>query len=148
MKLRRGSKTPDVDPAIAQFVGATYFALEDNLECYTRLAELRDDGAAPSELRPEALAGARRIAYVSRMTWEAITHGYEPDSIPQDVFPFQAFGALGRLGYALAALAEEDPEPEQLLTTAEVNGLVAQYGIEEWFHNCRVHSGTGDGAPQ
>lgn len=140
MKLTRSRQPSPVDPAIAEFVGAAYFALEDNLERCGRLAGLRESGASSDEIRPEALAGARRIAYVSRMTWEAITSGFDPESVPQDLLPFQAFGALARLGYALVGLAEDDPEPEQLLSQAELDALTAQYGIEDWVEKCRTRT--------
>jgi hypothetical protein len=39
---------------------------------------------------------------------------------------------LARLCYALTALAEDEPEPETLLSPAELDGLLAKHGAEDW----------------
>jgi hypothetical protein len=140
MRLKRRSKPPRPDPKdVAPFVAGMYMALEENLERCGRLTQLRAEGAPADAFRPEAVKGAREIALVSRMTGEAILLGViPPDAVSQDFMSFKAFGALGRLGYALQALTEEEPEPEQLMSQAELDGLFAQYGIEAWYDKLRA----------
>ena len=53
-------------------------------------------------------------------------------SLPKDILPRGVHGALARLAYALTALAEDDPEPEALLTEAELQGIAATSGIGDW----------------
>jgi hypothetical protein len=132
MNLRRRSQPAQLDPEFVEVIDGLYYAFEDNLERCFRLTELRRDGVAPDEFRDEALAGARRIAYVSRVVFLAMANLVPIESIPDGVLPFGVHGALARLAYALVALAEEEPEPEALLSPAELEGLAAQYEIETW----------------
>jgi hypothetical protein len=140
--MRRGHKpeTPEVDPEFAQLVAGLYYAFEDNLERCARLTRLYHDGATASELHEEALAGARRIAYVERVVFEAMAHVVDVRSLPPTVLPFGVHSALARLAYALTALAEDDPEPEALLSQDDIHGLAHQYEIEEWVTRHREHN--------
>jgi hypothetical protein len=143
--MRRGRKpqTPAIDPEFAEVVAGLYYAFEDNLERCARLTRLyHDAGANPSatELRQEALAGARRIAYVERVVFEAMAHVIDVRELPPDVLPLGVLSALARLAYALQALAEEDPEPEALLSQDEIRGLAHQYEIEDWVTRNRAHN--------
>jgi hypothetical protein len=140
--MRRGHKpeTPEVDPEFAQLVAGLYYAFEDNLERCARLTRLYHDGATASELHQEALTGARRIAYVERVVFEAMTHVVDVRSLPPSVLPFGVHSALARLAYALTALAEDDPEPEALLSQDDIHGLAHQYEIEEWVTRHRAHN--------
>lgn len=132
MRLGRKPQTPQVDPEFAQVVAGLHLAYEDNLERCARLTRLYHAGAPASDIRAEAQTGARRIAYVERVAFEAMAHLIDPRTLPQTVLPRGVHGALARLAYALAALAEPDPEPEALLTQDELDRLTHQYGIEDW----------------
>lgn len=73
--------------------------------------------AAAVELRPEALRTARTIAYVTRVAWEGTLYsGLLDEPVPEHLSPFAAIRVLARLGYALIALAEDDPEADTLLS--------------------------------
>jgi hypothetical protein len=132
MRLGRKPQTPEVDPEFAEVIAGLYFAYEENLERCARLARLYDDGAPAGEIGAEALQGARRIAYVERVAFEAMAHIPNIRSLPTDVLPLGVHGALARLAYALTALAEPDPEPEALLSEGDLQGLAGSYGITEW----------------
>lgn len=138
--MRRGRKpqTAEVDPEFAQLVAGLYHAFEDNLERCARLTRLYHDGASAGELREEALAGARRIAYVERVTFEAMAHVIDIRTLPPGILPMGVPSALARLAYALTALAEGDPEPEALLSQDDIHRLAHQYEIEEWVARRRA----------
>jgi hypothetical protein len=138
--MRRGRKPPtaEVDPEFAQLIAGLYHAFEDNLERCARLTRRHHDGASASELHDEALAGARRIAYVERVAFEAMTHAIDIRALPPGILPMGVHGALARLAYALTALAEADPEPEALLSQDDIQRLAHQYEIEEWVARRRA----------
>jgi hypothetical protein len=140
MRLHRKPQTPEVDPEFAQVIAGLYYAFEDNLERCARLTRLHRDGASASELKEEALAGARRIAYVERVCFEALAHVVPVSSLPTGVLPIGVHGALARLAYALTALAEADPAPDALLNQDDIHGLAHQYEIEEWVTGNREHN--------
>ena len=144
MRRRGQPQTPAIDPEFAELIAGLYYAFEDNLERCARLTRLRDahGGADPdaTELRQEALAGARRIAYVQRVVFEVITNVVDIREVPPGVLPMGVLSALARLAYALQALAEEDPEPEALLTPDEIRNLPHQYEIEDWVTRNREHN--------
>src|SRR5262249_47487949 len=107
MRRRGKSQPPAIDPEFAQLIAGLYHALEDNLERCARLTRLRqDDRLDTAEQRDEALAGARRIAYVQRVTFEAMAHVIDIRELPPGVLPLGVLSALARLAYALIALAE------------------------------------------
>jgi hypothetical protein len=138
--MRRGRKPPtaEVDPEFAQLIAGLYHAFEDNLERCARLTRRHHDGASAGELHDEALAGARRIAYVERVAFEAMTHVIDIRTLPPGILPMGVHGALARLAYALTALAEADPEPEALLSQDAIQRLAHQYEIEEWVARRRA----------
>jgi hypothetical protein len=140
--MRPGPKPPtaEVDPEFAQLIAGLYYAFEDNLERCARLTRLYHDGATTSELREEALAGARRIAHVERVVFEAMAHLIDIRSLAPGILPMGVHSALARLAYALTALAEEDPEPEALLSQDDLHGLAHQYGVEDWVTHHREHN--------
>jgi hypothetical protein len=145
-RVRRGKQpqTPAIDPEFAELIAGLYYAFEDNLERCARLTRLRDAGAAANadttKQREEALAGARRIAYVQRVVFEVITNVIDIRELPPGVLPMGLLSALARLSYALQALAEEDPEPEALLSQDEIRKLPQQYDIEDWLTRNREHN--------
>jgi hypothetical protein len=57
-------------------------------------------------------------------------------------------GALTRLGYALSALAEEEPVDEALLTLDELDGLIARYRLEDGIDGMRgaIEAAEHDGS--
>jgi hypothetical protein len=139
--MRRSGKPqpPAIDPELAELIAGLYHALEDNLERCARLTRLHDEGSArTTEHSDEALTGARRIAYVQRVTFEAITHLVDIRDLPPGVLPIGVLSALARLAYALTGLAEQRPQPEQLLTQDEIRDLPHQYAIEDWLQRCRA----------
>lgn len=138
MRRGRTPQTAEVDPEFAQLVAGLYLALEDNLERCARLTRRHHEGADASELHEEALAGARRIAYVERVAFEAMTHVVDIRSLPPGILPMGVHSALARLAYALTALAEPAPEPEALLSPDDIRGLSRQYEIEEWLTRHRA----------
>jgi hypothetical protein len=140
MRLGRKPQTPEVDPEVADLLAGVYYAFEDNLERCARLMRLYDDGASASELKDEALAGARRIAYVERVVFEAMAHVIDVRQLPPGALPMGVHGALARLAYALIALAEDDPEPEALLSQDDLRNLALAYGIVEWAERGREHN--------
>jgi hypothetical protein len=140
MRLGRKPETPEIDPEFAQLVAGLYSAFEDNLERCARLTQLHHKDANTSELRAEALAGARRIAYVERVVFEAMAHVIDIRSLPPGILPMGVHSALARLAYALTALAEEGPEPEALLSLDDILGLARQYEIEDWVTGHREHN--------
>jgi hypothetical protein len=140
MRLHRKPQTPEIDPEFAQVIAGLYYAFEDNLERCARLTRLYHDGAQASELHEEALDGARRIAYVERVAFEAMAHVVDIRSLPPGILPMSVHSALARLAYALTALAEDDPEPEALLSQDDIRGLAHQYEIEDWVTRNREHN--------
>jgi hypothetical protein len=139
MRRRGKPQAPAIDPEFAQLIAGLYYALEDNLERCARLTRVHQDGGATATQRHEALAGAARIAYVQRVTFEAMTHVIDIRELPPGVLPIGVLSALARLAYALAALAEDgQPEPEQLLSQDEIRDLPHQYAIEDWLERCRA----------
>jgi hypothetical protein len=136
MRLKR-QREPEIDPEKADDNAAlsaeVFVRLEEAMERYRDLATRREAGASAAELRPEALETARRIAYAIRGCWEGmINMGLLGDSLPTRLSPSPALRVLARLGYALVAIAEDDPLPDTLLSRAELEGLFAKHGIEEW----------------
>lgn len=140
MRLHRKPQTPEIDPEFAEVIAGLYYAFEDNLGRCARLTRLYHDGAHAGELREEALDGARRIAYVERVAFEAMAHVIDIRTLPPGLLPMGVHSALARLAYALAALAEDDPEPEALLNQGEIRGLAHQYEIEDWVTRNREHN--------
>jgi hypothetical protein len=132
MRLGRKPQTPQVDPEFAQVVAGLYHAFEDNLERTARLTRLYHDGAPAADIETEAHEGARQIAYVERVAFEAMAHLPNVRTLPKTVLPGGVHGALARLAYALTGLAEPDPEPEALISQGDLDRLASQYGIEEW----------------
>lgn len=150
MRLGRKPPTAEVDPEFAQLIAGLYHAFEDNLERCARLTRLHHDGGADArELQQEALAGARRIAHVERVAFEAMAHVIDIRSLPPGILPMGVHGALARLAYALTTLAEPDPEPEALLAPGDLDGLTHQYEIEDWVTRQRAHNPAlkGSGTP-
>lgn len=140
MRLGAKPQTAEVDPEFAQVIAGLYYAFEDNLERCARLTRLHDDGASEADLTQEALAGARRIAYIERVTFEVLAHVVPLSELPEGVLPTGVLNALARLAYALVALAEADPAPDALLRQDEIHGLAHQYEIEEWVTRHREHN--------
>lgn len=132
MRLGRKPQTPEIDSEFAEVIAGLYYAFEDNLERCARLTRLYQDGAPANERYTEALDGARRIAHVERVAFEAMAHVIDIRTLPPGLLPMGVHGALARLAYALTALGEEDPEPEALLGQDEIRGLAHQYEIEDW----------------
>ena len=137
---RRGQpQSGAIDPELAGLIAGLYDALEDNLERCARLTRAHHDGDSdPAQRQADALAGACRIAYVQRVTFEAITRLVDIRELPPGVLPISLLSALARLAYALAALAEPTPEPAALLTDDEIRHLPHQYAIEEWLERARA----------
>jgi hypothetical protein len=153
VKPSREPQTPAVDPEFAKVIAGLYYAFEDNLERCARLTRLQHENATTSdterkERQDEALAGARRIAYVQRVTFEAMAHVIDIRALPPGALPLGVLSALARLAYALTALAEPEPEretepgpePQALLTQDEIRGLAHQYEIEDWVTRARAHN--------
>ena len=127
---------PRLAPDAAKVLASMYLALTENLSRAKRLTALREEGVEYELIRTEAVAGAQRIAYVSRVVWIAAMDQGLLDGLPDDLSPARPLGALARLGYALLALAEGETDPDEptaLLTPAELDGLPAQYRIEAWM---------------
>ena len=116
MRRRGEPQTPAIDPEFAELIAGLYYAFEDNLERCARLTRATTT-AAPRHrsATTEALAGARRIAYVQRVTFEAMAHVIDIRELPPGVLPIGVLSALARLAYALTALAEpeQDPSPRR-----------------------------------
>ena len=138
----RKPQTPDVDPGFAEVIAGLYYAFEDNLERCARLTRLYHENATANatERRDEALDGARRIAYVERVAFEAMAHVIDIRTLAPGLLPMGVHSALARLAYALTALAEQDPEPEALLSQEDIHGLARQYEIEDWVTRNRAHN--------
>ena len=148
MKFRRDPQPQpsEADTLALPFAAALFQAVEDHLALCAELTERRDAGATGAELRADALAGARRIAYVSRMTNELLVSGaLDPTEISASVLPLSSLELVARLGYALVGLAEDDPEPEELLTQEEIAALPNQYGLTEWIELYRPAAGKASG---
>jgi hypothetical protein len=137
MKLGR-RKPPPFDPAVVELIAPLYFALEDNLERCGRLGEVREARVLTEQEHAEALDGARRIAYLARSTFELMATRFPPESIPDVLLPIGVHGALSRLAYGLTALAEEEPEPEALLSPTDLDGLLSQYKLTDWIAQRRA----------
>jgi hypothetical protein len=142
MRLGRKPQTPEVDREFAHVIAGLYFAYEENRERCARLTRLYDDGASATEIQGEALTGARRIAYIERVAFEAMANLPNVRALAKDVLPLGVHGALARLAYALTALAEPDPEPEALLSQHDLENLPSQYGIQDWVTHAREQAPT------
>lgn len=134
---RKGRAELELSAADAGVIVRIYVELESDIDRYARLLERREGGTPAAELRHEALERARGIAFVSRVAFEL--SGELHEGIPEHLSPDRALGALRRLAYALVALAEEDSEEEALLSREELDGLVAEYELEDWLDTCRRH---------
>ncbi len=121
MKLRRGQR-PAVDTEAVALIAELYLTYRESAALCARLVDLRFTGTPVAEVAPEALAGARRVAYAARATVAAITDERLLERVSAELEPSAVLPALGRLGYTLVALAEEAPEPEALLTQSELAG--------------------------
>ena len=144
MNLKR--HRPELPPEEAGLLIGLFGALEEGLECCARLTESREAGVPVDEIRPQALTMARTIAYASRVTWESILNLRLLEYLPEHLQPLGALNVLAQLAYGLTALAEDDPEPETLLSRAEIDGLIAKYGIERWFEFYSTAIGGEEGA--
>lgn len=137
-RKRERDAEPQLSSEDAGVIIRVYLEFESNIDRYRRLLDQREAGAAPAELRPEALAGARGIAFVSRVAFglsEELHAG-----IPSHLSPDRALGAMRRLAYALVALGEENEDSDPaLLTRDEVDGLVGEYELDDWLETCRRH---------
>jgi hypothetical protein len=137
MKLRRRQPPQELDPDFALTVASLWEAFEVNLDRCHRLTDLRQSGQSTSAARMEALVGAGNLAHLSRLVFRFIMLLVPLETIPEGYLPVGVYGAVARLTYALIALAEEEPEPEALLTTAELDGLVEQYQLQPWIEMWR-----------
>jgi hypothetical protein len=140
MKLRRGQQ-PAVDAEAIGVIAELYVTYQESAALCARLVDLRFTGTPVSEVAPDALAGARRVAYAARATLVAITDAQLLDRVSAELEPSAVLPALARIGYTLVALAEEAPEPEALLTQSELADLGSQFGIEAWLERCSRLSG-------
>jgi hypothetical protein len=148
MKLRRRAAAPEVDPEFLPLAVSMYFQLEEQLARCARLTGLAATGWLDAEARADALDGARAVALVQRSMFALmLTPRFAADTIPEYVMPIRVLGALARIGYALTALAEEDHEPEAMMTPAELDALPAQYAIEQWLTEFRARDGARTEAP-
>ena len=77
-----------------------------------------------------------------------MAHVVDVRSLPAGVLPMGVHSALARLAYALTGLAEEDPEPEVLLSQDAIHNLPHQYGIEDWVNRHREHNPDLKAAPR
>lgn len=130
-----------VDEEALGVVAEMYLAFVDGVALCRRLTERRFAGTPAAEVRGEALAGARSVAYACRAVLAAITEQELLDRLSPELNPSRVLPALARIGYTLVALAEDAPEPEALLTRSELDDLGAQFGIEGWLARCRQASG-------
>jgi hypothetical protein len=134
MKLKRERRL-ELEPEQASLLVSLYLAFDQGYGSCARLIEHREAGEpALAGERAEALKAARTIAYVSRVTWESMVNLQLLERISDDrLSPLGALTVLARLAFALTAMAEDDPEPEALLSSAELENLVANHGIEDWL---------------
>jgi hypothetical protein len=129
MMLRRQPKRT-IDPQFAPLLAELLLAYEEGIaRCYEVAAAKQID----DELQRRALATACRIAYVSRATWEALLNLDLINHIPEKHNPVRAMAASARLAYSLTATAEDDPEPQTILSIGELDGLPVQYELREWL---------------
>jgi hypothetical protein len=148
MKLLKRKEPPKLSEDDSRLLIRIYGELHENLPACRRLTE-RHLGGEPA-IASEALARARGIAYVCRYSEELIRHPEEPllDGIPKPLWPIAALGALTRLGYALAALAEDEPVDDALLTVDELDGLIDRYRLGDWTDGMRgaIEAAEHDGS--
>jgi len=130
MKLRRHAE-PTFDPQFAPLIVALFFAYEEGLACCHEVAAA--DGQIDDELRRRALVRACRIAEIGRVVWEAMLNLDLLNRIPPEQNPVRALAASARLAYSLTASAEDDPEPETILTVGELDGLPVLYELRDWL---------------
>jgi hypothetical protein len=83
-------------------------------------------------VRREALIRARWTAVHCRAAFDAIAEHRLDDALQERWLPYGALHAVARLVYTLVALAEDDPEPEAMLTQTELENLTAQYQLDAW----------------
>ena len=137
MKLLKRNEPPKLREDDSRLLIRIYGELHENLPACRSLTE-RHLAGEPA-IAPEALARARGIAYVCRYSEELIRHPHEPllDAIPKPLWPIAALGALTRLGYALSALAEEEPVDDALLRLDELDGLIDRCALDDWIDGMR-----------
>ncbi len=133
--IRRRKSTEDSE--LLELVAQFFFAYVHNLEAYAEFYRNREAGHPLSAYRDAALYRARFGAYFSRVFFERGIAAQGFDELPDGWLPLDAFGAQARLVYALTAIAEDDPEPEALMTLEETAALTAQYGLTEWVGHWR-----------
>ncbi len=120
------------DSELLELAARFCFTYVHNLEAYEDIYGKREAGQPLSTYREAALYRARFGAYFSRVFFERSLTPQGFEELPEGWLPLRAFGAHARLVYALTAIAEEDPEPEALMTLEETTALTAQYGLAEW----------------
>jgi hypothetical protein len=140
MKLLKRNDPPKLSEDDSRLLIRIYGELQENLPAARSLTERHLAGEPASKIAPEALARARGIAYVCRYSEELIGHPEQPllDGIPKPLWPVAALGALTRVTYALAALAEEEPVDDALLTLDELDGLIDRYRLGDWLQGMRA----------
>lgn len=128
MPFRRKPKPP-VDPPFAPLVAELWLAYEEGVELCREVATAED---IDDDLRKRALTCAVRIAYVCRVTMEAMLNLDLLDHIPADHNAINALGANTRLAQSLTLSAEETedgPEPGTVLSIGDLDGLPVQYEL-------------------
>jgi hypothetical protein len=136
MPRRRPQSQPPVEDVAIGVIAELYATFLDSRTTCAQLIELRFTGTPVESVREEALAVARNVALVVRATMQALVDAQLLDMIPAELNPSRVLPAISRIGYALVALAEDAPEPEALMTVADLEALPAQYGIEAWLARC------------
>jgi hypothetical protein len=142
MRLRRRAQPTEADQEIqdefSESVAWLWRQIEENLDRCRRLTEQRQATGSTSEARDEALRAARELSRITQVVIGTVMFVIPAESIPDGLLPPGAYGAAGRLTYALVGLAEEDPVPEQLLTAGQLDGLIGQYQLEPWLKMFRT----------
>lgn len=94
MTLRRGQRPPVDEQALGVVAGLS-LAFVDTVALCRRLIEQRFTGTRVAEVRGDALAGARHVAYASRGTLSAMTAQELRDRLAPELDPFPCAGRAG-----------------------------------------------------
>jgi hypothetical protein len=129
MTFRRKEK-PDRDAEFARMLAELAVAYEEGVQ---RCREVALADEPDKHLRAEALATALRIAYINRATCEALLYLDLLDHVAEEHCVPGVMAASARLAYSLTASVGPDGQPETILSIDELDGLPAQYELEEWL---------------
>lgn len=132
-------KTPELDPAHAEFVVNVAVELDDAVRLHREALDALDGGGIDAELRTRLLVQARQASLVHRTGfWLAPKLA---EGLPEPLWPFEGVRTLDRVAYGMVALAQEPPDAHGALSREDLHGLLADPDLADWMRFCLERAG-------